>query len=199
MLKDFFDSIVCLTLENRKDRQNTVKREFRTLQVQPEWFFAVSAIGPHQSFNLSMKAILTRFYESGKERLLVFEDDVTVKDKDHLEQALNELPEDWDIVYLGANILDEEPERFSDHLFRIKSAWTTHAIGYSRKGVEAILKDFPDESVRMYDNHLGDILGGLNAFVVAPMVCWQNAGHSDIWNTQVNYNSIFRESQKKLR
>lgn len=191
--------ITCLTTENRKDRHRTVVREFKKFNIEPEFFYALPAIGPHQSFNLSTKAILQKFLASSDETLLFLEDDVCfVEPKEIFHKAVEELPLNWDILYLGANIR-EKPTRYSDHLFKVTNCWTTHAILYSKKVVEVILRDYPNESERMYDNYLGEMLKDLNAFIVAPMVAWQSAGHSDIWGHQINYNREFRDSQKLLR
>ena len=189
-----FDLIICLTQETRKDRQRAVKREFKNLGVDPEWFYAIPSIGRHESFNLSQKAILEKFIESGKETLLCFEDDMCVVNKQGL-CGKKDLPDDWDVLYLGANILGNT-EKVTANLFRIENVRTTHAIAYTRKAALKILIDFPHESSIMYDEYISNL--ELNRFVLNPMVCWQSPGHSDIWERQVNYNREFRESQKKL-
>ena len=38
----------------------------------------------------------------------------------------------WDMLYLGAT-LNEKLERFSPHLFRLKKAWTTHAMIFNNQ------------------------------------------------------------------
>lgn len=162
-------------------------------------FEALPDIGPHQSFNRSTRKILIDFYESRAERLLFLEDDCVFREMGHLENALAELPADWDIVYLGANLLNGTPERYSDHLFRVFSAWTTHAIGYNRKVVPFILENQPGFSERMFDNFLSDALPNLNAYVIAPMVAYQRPHVSAIWNRYDDYTPIFEQSQERLR
>lgn len=190
-----FDLIICLTQENRKDRHRAVKREFKNLGVEPEWFYATPSIGPHESFNLSQKAILEKFIESGKETLLVFEDDMCVVNKEGL-CGIKDLEDNWEVLYLGANILGNV-EKVTANLFRLEDVRTTHAIAYTRNAALKILKDFPHESSIMYDEYISNMK--LNRFVLNPMVCWQSPSHSDIWNRQVNYNREFRDSQKKLK
>lgn len=191
--------IICLTQAHRQDRQRKVKREFRDFKIEPEYFFAIPSIGPHESFNLSTKAILTKFLESGDDENLFLEDDVKfVQQRDVYELAKSQLPEDWDILYLGGN-LQSKPERYSDNLFRVFDCWTTHAILYRHKCLKTILDSFPHESERMYDNYLGSLLPKLNAYICSPTVAWQDSGHSDIWGGQVNYNIDFRKSEKLLK
>lgn len=196
----FFGRITCLTCDDVQwcQFQNEAARVgldgYRKFEALPD-------IGPHQSFNKSTLTILSEFYKSGAGSLLFLEDDCIFQPLDRLDQSLSELPDDWDIVYLGANLLNGSPERYSDHLFRVFSAWTTHAIGYNRKVVPYILENQKGLSEAMYDNTLSDHLPHLNAYVVAPMVAYQRPHVSSIWQKpQVeDYTPIFEESQGRLR
>lgn len=161
-------------------------------------FLALGDIGPHQSFNRSTKTILSEFWASGQETLLFLEDDCVFRELSHLGSALSELPDDWDIVYLGANLMNDSPEKHSEHLHRVRSAWTTHAVGYNRKVVPFLLENQPPFSEEMYDCWLSRQLGNVNAFVVSPMVAWQRSRWSTIWAREVDYHEIFEESQAKL-
>lgn len=141
--------------------------------------------------------MLEQFFESGKGNCLILEDDVLFTDIGGLGNSLSELPENWEILYLGANIREERPERYSGHLFRLKNAWTTHAIAYTRKAVEKIIAEFPNEHY-MYDNWLGDNLHRFEAFITAPMTAIQRPGRSDIWGHDVDYEYVWRETRQKL-
>jgi len=197
---DFFDRKVCLTLVDEEwcAAQNEFARVGLTDYLK---FEALGDIGPHQSFNKSTKAILSEFWASGSDSLLFLEDDCVFQDLGHLEQALSELPENWDIVYLGANLLNGTPERYSDHLFRVREAWTTHCIGYSRRVVPFLLQNQPGFSEEMFDCWMSRQLKDLNAFAVAPMVAYQRPHVSSIWQKpQVeDYTPIFEASQERLR
>lgn len=194
---EHFDQIYCLNVPHRTDRWADACIEFERVRIKPEKFSAVTADGPHQSFTLSQQAMLKQFFESGKEKCLILEDDVQFIDIGSLGSALSELPENWEILYLGANIREEWPVRYSGHLFHIKNAWTTHAVAYTRKAVEKILAEFPNEHY-MYDNWLGDNLHKFNAFITCPMMAIQRPGRSDIWGHDVDYGYVWKESKQKL-
>jgi hypothetical protein len=140
---DRFDRKVCLTLkgaewplfeaESARVGLSGVEA-FTALPIDDD-----QILGPHQSFSGSVNRILKEFWESGKDNLLLLEDDCIFRNLDHLPQALKELPADWDILYLGANLREDQPERYSGRLFRVKEAWTTHAIAFRRKCVPYIL------------------------------------------------------------
>lgn len=200
----FFQRCVCLT--NDPAEWQIAQTEFARVGLQVEKYQAVKEIGPHQSFSHSERNILLDFLHSDAETLLHLEDDVAFRDLAHLDHALAELPADWDVVYLGANLLlwnngEPWPERYSDHLFRVKCAWTTHAIGYNKKCVRKILEGQPSFDAQMFDNWLSTRLPELNAFIVAPMVAYQRPRISSIWQRGVvdDYTPIFEESDRRLK
>lgn len=148
--------------------------------------------------------MLKTFLATGAKTLLAMEDDVVFRDLAPLEKAIGELPVNWDILYLGANITDmvfgikeNPPVRYSDHLHRIRRAWTSHAIAYTRSMVETIVMGYPVGTYEMYDNWLSvNILPHYNAFLVNPMVAFQRPGKSDLWGCQADYTGAFLEGNK---
>lgn len=199
----FFDRRVCLT--TYPEEWEIGRLEFERVGLQVEKFQSIPDIGPHQSFSRSVRQILIDFQESDAQRLLHVEDDCLFRELWHMEYALHELPEDWDIVYLGANLVLWEPEkpkpptRYSSRLFRVYGAWATHAIGFNKRVLPYLLENQPGFSERMFDNWLSTRLPELNAFVVAPMVAYQRARHSSIWGRFDDYTPIFEESDRMLR
>lgn len=194
MIWDFFARRICLT--TNPDEWAMGEREFARVGLSVEKYQSIPDINPRHSFSRSEKQILADFYDSGAETLLHLEDDCSFKDLDHLPQALRELPSDWDIVYLGCNI-HGEVVRHSEYLFRVKGAWTTHAIGYNRKVVPFILENQPGFG-EMYDDFLRSQLPNLNAYVVAPMIAWQRPHYSDLWDREVDHGDVFQASKEKL-
>lgn len=162
-------------------------------------------LGPHQSFSGSVRQILRDFIiESDAQTLLLLEEDCIFRDLSHLDRALSELPSDWDILYLGANLVcwnngEPWPERHSEHIFRVRAAWTTHCIGFNRKVVPYLLEHQPGLSEQMFDQYLSDNLAKLNAYCVAPMAAYQRPRVSSIWNRYDDYTGIFEESDRRLR
>lgn len=198
----FFQRRVCLT--NDPAEWAIAQREFARVGLAVEKYQAVKEIGPHQSFSHSERNILLEFLHSDAETLLHLEDDVIFRDLSLLPAALLQLPTDWDIVYLGANLVcwnngEPQPERYSEHLFRVKCAWTTHAIGYNRKCVETIIAKQPGFSEQMFDQYLSSRLHEFNAYCVAPMVAWQRPRFSSIWQREDDYTPIFEASEARLR
>src|SRR5689334_16072875 len=156
---EFFDRRICLT--TKPEEWEIGKQEFERAGLAVEKFQSIPDIGPHQSFNHSVRRILADFYNSDAQRLLHVEDDCIFRDLSHLPKALEELPPEWDIVYLGANLVcwnkDElRPQRHSASLFQVYAAWTTHAIGFSKMGAKYILEKQPGLSEQLVDNWISE-------------------------------------------
>lgn len=198
----FFQRRICLT--TLPAEWAIAAQEFSRVGLQVERFQSLPDIGPHQSFSKSVREILVQFWLSEHETLLHLEDDCQFRDLAHLDAALAQLPADWDIVYLGANLIcwnngEPAPERFSEHLWRVRAAWTTHAIGYNRKCAHELLTRQPNFSTQMWDQYLSDRLHEFNAYCVAPMVAYQRPRFSSIWQREDDYTPIFEAGEARLR
>lgn len=180
-----------LTTKNATDRLINALRHLERHGFTPEVVYAIEDNDPKISFNKSMRHIM----QTTNEDLLLFEDDVILQDNAHLQKAFSQLPNDWEICYLGANLIDPV-ERFSDNLFRTFGAWTTHAVYYKN----------PQEIGRLYTNteHMFDdwlkqnICANGKAYVVSPMIAWQSVHKSDLWGHVADYTNIFNLSAQKL-
>lgn len=196
---NFFDLIYVLNTPSAVERMKLTVAELQRVGCSNfTRFEALPDIGPHQSFNRSIKEMLLNFYRSKDyETLLILEDDVVFGPMGHLEKALNSLPDNWDICYLGANLQEKdfkEPEYYNPLLCRVYNAWTTHAISIHKRAVKRLIVNQPGFSDRMFDNWLSSVLGNFNAYCVSPMVAYQRPGKSLIWNSNTNYHSIFTKS-----
>jgi len=157
-----------------------------------EAFFAIYDNDPKYSFNKSMKAIM----DSSDEPLILFEDDVMIKESSHFEKAISQLPEDWDLCYLGANLV-APIERYSDNLFKTFGAWTTHAVMYREP--KKIGERYKDTTI-MFDDWLKtNIHPNGKSFIISPMIAWQRPHKSDLWNQYTDYTRIFDDNAEKLK
>jgi len=195
MLK-VFENICCLNLEDRKDRKAQAEAEFNRVGILKRVEFFKAIPGGIVGFNRSMHEI-HRYYHGNT---MVFEDDVLFVDNvdyEEIDKAIDELPEDWDIIYLGANIQSPQ-KRYSKRLIRMTDGWTTHAVGYSAKMMEYLRENW-DGAYRppyVYDEWLRKwIQPNFQVFITDPMYCTQRAGWSNIWNRITVYDVILK-SQK---
>ena len=203
---DYFQRKVCLSFEKRPSgkpsRWPDCEREFKRVGLTDvQRFEPVKAIGPHQSFTLSQKQILTDFLNSDSQTLLAMEDDIEFRNIDPLCDAIHAIKLHgikWDVIYLGGNIVSGIHKMVRRNLYKVQNVWTTHGVAYTRYAAQLILSEFPNENEKMYDTYLGEILPKMNAYMIGPMVAIQRPDYSDIWQKDVDYTQIFNNSNKRL-
>lgn len=200
---DNFPVKYCLNQDSRPDRWKQATEEFARVGMDGvKRFAAIPADQPIKSFCLSQYAMLKTFLTKGQGVGLIMEDDVAFQGYAHLGAALKELPTDWDILYLGANITAgvtgaaaHPPVKHSAHLYRVFRAWTTHSVVYSRSMAEYLVQNYRPDT--MYDAWLSEsVLGSHKAFIVNPMVAYQYPGKSDLWGNDTDYTGAFAEGDK---
>jgi GR25 family glycosyltransferase involved in LPS biosynthesis len=177
-----------INLAKRTDRWDTVVPEVQRFGITD--FERVDAIeGGYMGFNRSVNKAL-----QGEGELLLLEDDVIFEDTiDSMLEARATLPNNWDLLYLGAN-LKSPLQRYNTKLYRIQDAWTSHAILYSVKGREYCLKNFDPEKEMIYDEWLRTVVQrNMLCYVMAPMIAFQADGWSDIWGANAVYGLKWSE------
>ena len=146
------------------------------------------------SFNHAHYDTIKKGYETGH-TFCIFEDDVIFdKDFHKVEDAMAQLPPEWDMLYLGCNFVGGDnvswqmPIRESRNLLRLFNGWQSHAIVYSNKAAKYVLDNFDPETFPVYDEWLRiNMMPSHNVYVMAPMICDQRPGYSDIWQLDVAY------------
>ena len=168
-------NVFVINRDDRPERWVDVQKELIQYGIKPTRFFAEITTPGWVGCRESHLSLLEQ--NKDEEHLLVFEDDVVfLQDPVFLMgQAFLELPSDWDCVYFGAS--PKEPqEKYSEHLFRLKNAHTTHAIMWNMKGeaVPYVLKH--RDEIRKWDDYLASVIQPrFNYFVVFPMVATRHS------------------------
>lgn len=171
-----------INLAKRADRWEAVQLEVQKFGIiDYERFDAIE--GGYMGFNRSVHKAL-----EGESELLLLEDDcVFDATMETMFLAKSELPDDWDLMYLGAN-LKSKVNQYSEHLYTLTDAWTSHAILYSDKGAKWCYENFDPEEGAIYDEWLRTIAQRrLKCFVMFPMIAFQADGWSDIWGANAVY------------
>lgn len=160
---------------------------------------------PMISFNLSMLNILKEFIASGKNSILILEDDVVFKPPIlTVGRSLKDLEgRPWSLAYLGANLYDFPFEFVTPRLARVRGAWCTHAVGYSREGAIQIVTAFePVMKKNIYDDYLARVYlpcaEALPGYIVYPMAAEQAKGTSDLMNSEIDYSVCWTNTRARL-
>lgn len=163
-LNDFFDHIYCVNLDRRPDRWDFVNQQFNKLNIDVERISAVDgnvchfdqlstidhtkkrwfdlgdpAMTSNEAAILATHAhILWDAVAKGYKNILITEDDVVIRAdyEEEFDKALIELPEDWDMLYLGTLDMNKpwSPNMpFSDHLEIARDRIGAHAMGVNSK------------------------------------------------------------------
>lgn len=188
-----------INLDRRTDRLKHTEQEFSAEGLDFIRFSAFDTKPGWKGCRDSHIAIMELC--KNEEKFAIFEDDVKFLMKLEGTIGTEQLPTDWDCLYLGAS--PKEPQvRYSENLFRLKNAHVTHAIiWHNRKNgaVEYILSHRGD--IRKYDDYLATVIQPMfNCFVIYPMVATQvqfqsdTCKRSDVSTILTNYNKYCYDS-----
>lgn len=177
----------CINLPDRKDRWERVQNEFPKLGLNVLKVDAIRRLNGHEGCIESHRKCLieaAKYYE-----FLVVEDDVKIiGDLKQFNRAYDQLPEDYDCLYLGAT-LTRDLEKYSKNLFQLKGGLTTHAILYNNQNG---VVDYIIENIRgpFIDEFMFEVQELFNCYIAYPMIATQDEGYSDIVNRVVDYKVI---------
>ena len=213
---NYFDKIFCINLDERTDRWEKCLNKFSLLGIEDkvERLSAVNLshlterdpkIRGRAGCVLSHAKILRKAKELNLGSYLVLEDDFDLcySPEDCLESlslSLKELPEKWNIFYLGGNLTDEYGtfplEKFSDNLFKLNSCHTTHSFAVNSNFYDSLDKELPKEdnvfdwlsekkAIDVYFSK--NILHTSQSFIPHKMLFIQHADFSDIESNYYDY------------
>ena len=204
LIKSFY----CINLDKNPHRWNASVDEFIRVGIP-----YVKHIITHESeenrylsFNRAHYDVIKEGYETG-EPFCIFEDDIMFDlEFKKIEECSKQLPPDWDLLYLGANIIGSDtmtwqmPQRVSDNVLRLYNAWTSHAIVYSNKGAKWVLDNFDPDTFPVYDEWLRmNAMVQKEVYLISPMICYQRPGYSDVWKLDADNSGCHRQGQQWIK
>lgn len=157
-INEFFNKGFYINLDRRLDRKQQFENEVSKVGLL-DFFERFSAHdGSHETDPMkrhyycgsSYINLFRKILNEGYEKVLIFEDDIVFYNEGSkpaiqiMEQALDEIQNfsDWDLLYFGGHP-SEILYKVSDILSIPQGVLTTHAVGYTRKGIEKIIKYKP--------------------------------------------------------
>ncbi|WP_028580054.1 glycosyltransferase family 25 protein [Desulfogranum japonicum] len=177
----FFDSIICITLQERPDRYHKAHEQFSAVGLEDRVEFLVVDKHPknrEQGIFESHRQCILKALESEARTLLIFEDDVFFKNfsAKTLQAACNYLKTmpTWDMFLLGG-ITSGSRKTASSELVTVQYRCLAHAYALNRSFAETLAdKKFDgtpwDEMLRRTCR---------NAFAIYPMCAYQGLQGSD--------------------
>jgi GR25 family glycosyltransferase involved in LPS biosynthesis len=182
-----FKKAILINLDRRQDRLEQFDTQAKALGIEYERLQAIEATDPVLGCKLSHITALSK-YDS--DIVFVFEDDSVFVDNfwEELDKSLAVLPDDWDMVYLGAHILQTQivNERWRKSI----ECSSTHAYAVKK----AVIPKLIDRAM----NHKGHVDVAystlhkeINAYIARPTLVYQRADYSDIQKVEVDYNYLY--------
>jgi GR25 family glycosyltransferase involved in LPS biosynthesis len=118
--------------------------------------------------------------------IAIYEDDAVMVDdfQAKLKNVLDNLPDDWEMLYLGTQHRDN-PIYENPCCLRCTNCHRTHSIVYRGAGIRKVLQIWLSRTTGHIDHILGDgYFAELKAYACHPMLTAQGENHSDIQNVQ---------------
>jgi len=179
-----------INLTTRIDRLHAVRKQFESFGLKEyDVFPAYNSPDALRANARSHMELIKNGYN------LIFEDDVFFEGT--IDQLpLSELPPDWDILYLGGNVI-EPLKRFSANLHRCTAAWGSFAIMYSPSGLQYVKDCYRIEPFTIYDEWLRvRSKATLQAYILSTPIAWTRGGYSDVNHCIENYEPQMRKNAR---
>ncbi len=207
MFQKHFKRTFCINLDRRGDRIQSFYADSKKIGFDYERVGGVDGQTltfknplniPHfhpgdVGCTLSHLKTLERAMDLKLDNYLVFEDDVLFRDGFIYlyNKFIDQVPQDWDMIYFGANHDNTEPIRITENVSRVVKAYTTHAIAIKSTMFEDLKKVW-SEPVQPVDVLLSFLHSKYNVYCFQPNICGQKSGYSDILGKEVNYDFLIK-------
>lgn len=205
MFNETFPLQVYINLDSRVDRLSLAKKEFANIGINPirkngfvpthiEDTFARGTVGCYVSHYQILLAALHL-----DTNVFIFEDDILFTQhpaisKKVMDEACEQLPENWEIFYLGGNILFPF-DQISESLAKLRHCQSTVAYGVNKNFLHKLLEYLNPEKngiTKPIDVMYSDLSAKNNFYITVPMLAIQRDSFSDIEGQNVNYSSYLQ-------
>lgn len=190
--------IVVVGLKERTDRWERCKEIFQSIGVTNVTHYetVINYNDVHRNYMKDFTRMLRDQRWSG-DNLVFFEDDFELVDgwEEVLRKAWADLPKDYDMLYLGAN-LTMSPVTVTNNLMRVRGAWLMHATILSRKFIDFILKAYDYNRIWIIDEWYRQIANDRKFYMTYPMISYQRPGWSDAVGAYTDYQIFTNQYYK---
>lgn len=193
---DYWDKVFCINLDRRTDRWEESERLLKLYGITAERFSGHDnvMVNGRRSGNAgctaSHRGILELIAHNKWDKVLVLEDDfcfVHVPDVFHRwwDSMIQEVPNDWDFLYLGGHYADAPKRRISPHVIQFNRMLTTSSYGIRwQKAKEMAPYIYGDEPI---DSLFSGFTEKSKAYIFQPRFMVQKPSFSDIQECEVNH------------
>ena len=184
---NFTSRIFVLNLPERPDRISELWPHLEEYEIpSPIVVPATKNINGARGLKDTLQHLFIKNYYTQNWPILILEDDaefIVPQEELHdvVSAAIKELPDGWLQLYLGVQLILRPENKYSPHLIQLPLGYATHAIIYSKEGIQTILEKWNPLSDDPIDIFFSKVIHPLGkSFCTIPMVCSQRESVSDI-------------------
>ena len=212
---NFFDKIYCINLPEDEDRRLQMENIFSGIGIEDRinWKSAPRPFDGYGSSNYQfpgefgvvcsqLKVLVDAASSNLKNGIVVFEDDVRFIDDTNkvLNNCMRQLPNDWDILYLGGTP-EEMMTRVDTNVCRVNKFIMAMSYAVSAKCIKDYVQfyidrmglSFPDACC---DNILNDFIvyNNKKGYACTPPIAWDIPGWSTLRQGDRNYSELLKKA-----
>jgi glycosyl transferase family 25 len=184
---DYFRKAILINLDRRTDRLEQFDKQAKELGIIYDRLTAVESFNPMFGCNLSHIAALSKY---DCDVIFIFEDDALfVEDfQAKFDQAMRNVPDDWDMLYLGAHLLQKEP--YNDYWVRSLECSSTHAYAVRGPIKDRLIKEGMT-TARHIDVSYATLHKEIKAYAARPTLVYQGKSYSDLQGQEMDYTYLY--------
>ena len=196
-IHSYFPHIWCVNLDRRPERWERTRRHLAEhgihkvhrfsavdgkASMPDSWQWEPGAYGCLQSH----LELVRHARREGFPNILIFEDDVVLDPniQARFAQSIPELPNDWGMLFLGADHLGK-PQPFSGDIHRIDKSYSTFAYALNANIYDAFI-ELNTQAPAPVDHNNWDLQAKFPCYGFMPHLAWVEDGYSDTQNLPFN-------------
>lgn len=212
----YFDQAYYINLDRRPDRREHMETQVKRFGLavtripavdgsKIEWKPEYGILSKYWNtgafaYCLSYREAVVDAIRKGHENVLIMDDDAVLESNmfEILGHAWKDLPDDWHMLYLGANhghpiptSMPTEKDREGDYLYKMSGSMGSHAIILNKRCFKFVL-NFVAAPYAPLDMYFSMYHKFFPCYITFPGLASQMAGHSDILGKKVNYSDDWK-------
>ena len=205
-LNDLSNSIYVINLKERLDRREHITDQLK--KIDCENYILFEGVNgkkidnptkmPSGMFGL-IKTYLNMYNDwkkSPKENILIIEDDCVFLDgfNEKLEEYFSNVPNDWDMLYFGANHnyhMGEKTETINEKCIKLNNSYSAHCVLIKSHVFEELIFGIQTFTIEN-DVMMANLQKKYNSYSSSETLTTQLVSYSDIQNKVMDYNWLIK-------
>lgn len=206
ILNTYFKENHCINLDRRPDRWQESQIEFEKHKLDVKRFPAfdgkdlptIPGLTPGNVGAIySHRAVLQYAKDKNLSDIFILEDDVEFHEdlNDLFSEFIKEVPDDWDIIFLGANHsannvwMTDPIFKVSEHVYKVVKVYANHSYAVKNTAYDKLIDSLSKED-KPNDVLVADVQKYLNCYVFRPHLAWQRPSYSDLQESFTDYKFL---------